>query len=443
MGKQNIKVHSDYNIYCSEWRLMRDALKGNTKIKYQGVEYLAFPSNLPKNSSNSEDYYQKFLKLTDFPELTSQSLGAMLGLASSGANTLTFVDPNSYFSRIINSKYIDLLREVLSIGRVGVLVEFDNSDIGVNLLRYNAEDVINWHKDTLGNYDFVVLRQSVETFNDDTFGYDYSYEYIVLRLIDGVYTQEVRDKNFNLIDTKQPKIKGSSLSYIPFYVMTPYELNDEIRNSPLSPIAHLCLHIYRNKAIWNKLVATKGDPLLMFTGFSSRDLENLNYGGNNFIATNSSKSEADGKLIEMQTGAEFVSQIVNHDIGLAQAYAGKLLSVGSTAKESGESLIQRRLMAEIGLKSIIARVSEQYTKVINGLANMIGLNSKDPIIFKGFDEFSAKIQDIDDLMKASSLALNDIVSKHSLHDKARELGVTRYDYDEEQQMIADERNERV
>jgi len=193
-------------------------------------------------------------------------------------------------------------------------------------------------------------------------------------------------------------------------------------------------------AIWNKLVATKGDPMLLFMGFNQRELENVNFGANNFVSTTTSKSDADAKLIEMQTGAEFVKQKVDHDIALAQAYAGKLLDVGG-AKESGESLIQRRLMAEIGLKSIIYQLSQQYTKVLQDLSFIIGNPSYKDVTFSGFDEFSSKIQDVDDLMKASGLTINEIVSKQSLHDRAKDLGITKYSYDEELQRIAQEKNE--
>jgi hypothetical protein len=434
------RSNNDYQIFQYEWRFLRDALRGNTKIKSRGTEYLKFPNNLKKTGDNCDNYYDRFLKMTDFPELTTQALNAMLGLAASGENVITPEETLEDSSAMINDFYFKSLREILSMGRVGALIEIDDSKLGVKLLSYKTEDIIDWHIDQKGNVDFAVICQRYETFNEDTLTYDDEYNYLMLRLIDGVYTQELRDKDYNLITARQPRYKGNSLSFVPFYLLTTYNLNDEIRNSPLSPVAHLCLHIYRNVAIWNKLVATKGDPMLLFMGFNQRELENVNFGANNFVSTTTSKSDADAKLIEMQTGAEFVKQKVDHDIALAQAYAGKLLDVGG-AKESGESLIQRRLMAEIGLKSIIYQLSQQYTKVLQDLSFIIGNPSYKDVTFSGFDEFSSKIQDVDDLMKASGLTINEIVSKQSLHDRAKDLGITKYSYDEELQRIAQEKNE--
>jgi len=427
-----LNSHEDYKTYLGEWVFMRDALKGNTKIKREGTKYLSYPSNLPRDGG-MQNYYTKFLKLTDFPELTSQAMHAMMGLALSQPSTLV-ADNSSLMSQgnYIHEFYEKVLREVITMGRVGVLLEIDASDIGVKEIMYKTEDIISWNVDAQGSVDFVILKQNEYKFNDETYSYEATEQTLVLRLVDGIYTQELRDKNFDLIMSETPRYKGNTFDFIPFYIITPRSLNSEVANSPLSPIAHLCLHIYRNNAIWNKLIGTKGDPFTFFSGFEDSEMEHICAGANNVVSTR--KKDSSINFIEMKTGSEFIKQKIEYDTETAQAYAGKLLNVSNTL-ESGESILQRRLMSEIGLKSIIKAVSLQYTMVLRAHAFILGEKNIENIEYKGFAEFSAKIQDINDLMAASGLINQGVISKKSFHTRAADLGLTDVNYDVELERI--------
>ncbi len=70
--------NSEYAMYLDPWIFLRDAIKGNTAIKSKRELYLSYPCNMPKTLNDSN--YNKFLKLSDFPDLTNLALKAMMGL---------------------------------------------------------------------------------------------------------------------------------------------------------------------------------------------------------------------------------------------------------------------------------------------------------------------------------------------------------------------------
>ena len=438
-----VTLHDDYTIYSREWVFLRDAMRGNTIIKNKGEFYLPYPSNLPKdvNKSLTDSYYAKFLKLTDFPDLTKQSANSMKGLISSGESTIdnlpSSLDNDSFKNYVINT-YHQVMSECLVVGRNGLLIEVVDNVIGLDLKTYTTENIENWHTED-DKIVFAVLRQSVPILKDDGVSYDYdNFNHLILKLVDGVYTQELRNNDFEVIDIITPTFKGTTFDFIPFYILTPTKMNDEVANSPLSPIASLCLHIYRNTAIWNKSIATKGDPTLTLFGFENDELERLSSGANNIIA--SSNTQASARFLEMDTGTEFIKDKIMFDTQTAQAYAGKLLDTGNSGVESGESLKQRRLTSEISLKSIVTTISKQMTTILQDFTNKYGYDDYLTVVFNGFDEFSAKIQDVDDLLKASGLIINGIVSKKTIHARATELGITDSSFEDEEKDIQAEKD---
>tara|TARA_R110002153_G_scaffold152542_2_gene304123 strand:+ start:535 stop:1878 length:1344 start_codon:yes stop_codon:yes gene_type:complete len=433
MSDYSRKVDIDYSIYRKEWDFIRDALRGNTFIKSKGELYLPYPANVEKTSSQYRTYYQNFLMLTTFPDLTNQGLRAMIGLATGGDNLIE-LDKLKSNEEYLGNLYVNVLRENLSIGRVGLLIEVDGSELGLSHKLYKAEDIIDWNYDHNGNVDYAVIEHTKRIFNEESSTFEAKQFELVLRFDEGIYTQQVRDHEGNLGEIITPKYNGKAFDKMPFYILSPYKLNDVIRNSPLAPIAELCRHIYRNYAILQKALVTKGDPTLIMTGINQSESENIALGATNFIALQSQNAKV--YFAEMVSGVEALENRIERDIEVAQAYAGKLFEAG-TQPQSGEALKQRQLTADISLKSSVVETSSQYQLIIKDTENMLGGNV-DKVKFEGFSEFSAKIGDIDDLVKASTLNMTGIVSKKSIHGRAAELGVTELSYEEELMEIDDE-----
>jgi len=446
-----VPVHPDYQIYVDEWELMRDSIRGNTKIKSKTEKYLPAPNNINatgavqnirNSSSRITTAYQRFQMLTDFPELTSQALKGMIGLAFSEDSVIELSNSTADLEfdatgkgDNFNSLYNDILSEVMTMGRVGVLVSVD-TELNPFFQLYSTENILNWSIGDHNNLHSVLLRDFSERFNQETFTYEQTPEYIGLNLNEeGLYTQTRFDKDFNPIES-QVVSWGFDLGHIPFYILTPYKVNSELRDSILSPIAHKCLQIYRNTAILNKSLATKGDPTFYMLGINVDEVEHLDMGANNFIALRNPSAKVGYAEIDGAGSQSLRDQILD-DIRVAQAYAGKLFD-GGGAGESGESLKQRRLMAEISLTSVIDSLSIQLTHILQETAfTLKDVNYLDNR-FQGFKNFTSKIESIDDLLKASGLIPQGVISKESIHELAAKSGLTELNYEEEQERISNE-----
>lgn len=446
-----VPTHEDYRIYVDEWQLMRDSIRGNTKIKYEADRYLPAPNNINatgavqniRNQSNGmRSAYQRFQMLTDFPELTSQALKGMLGLAFSEDSLLLLSGSVSELESdatnqgdSFSSLYNDILSEVMAMGRVGVLVTL-TEDLNPFMQLYSTENILNWSVDSQNNLQSVLIRDFTQKFDKDEFTYIKTPEYIGLHLNEnGKYTQTKFDKDFNIVES-QIVSWGFELNYIPFYIITPYKVNSELRDSILSPIAHKCLQIYRNTAILNKCLATKGDPTFYMIGVQQDETQNIDMGANNFITLRNASAKVGFAEID-GAGAGSIRDQINDDIAIAQAYAGKLFDGGGSG-ESGESLKQRRLMAEISLTSVIDSISIQLTHIIQETAFTLKDDDYLDNKFEGFKNFTSKIESIDDLIKASGLIPQGVISKESVHELAVKSGLTELDYEEEQERISNE-----
>jgi hypothetical protein len=447
---EKVPRHDGYYLFSSEWQFMRDSLRGNTQVKAQGELYLPAPNNIRPTAaspnirnSNSRmmSSYKKFLNLTDYPDLTALSLKGMLGLAFSDDSFLQF-------SRSIESMrenatgagdsfsalYRNILSEILLMGRVGALVTM-TQDAEPIIQLYSTENIIDWEYDNHGNIQSVILREFEKEFNEKDFTYSETPNYIGLYLnSDGQYTQHTYDEDFNLKEASVISW-GSPLGHIPFYILSAEQLNSELKDSILSPIAHKCRHIYRNTAILNKSLATKGDPTLYIIGVNDEEVQNIDLGANNIIALRNSGAKVGFAEID-GAGVRELREQIEDDIAIAQAYAGKILDVGGNA--SGESLKQRRLMAEISLTGAVESISTQITHILQETAFTLRDFDYSENSFEGFSNFTNRVSSVDDLIKASALIPQGVVSKESIHNLAIQNGLTKKSYEDEQQAISDE-----
>ena len=104
--------HPKYKDRYSQWTKCRDAFEGEDAIKLAGVKYL------PKLKGQTDDDYKSYKNRALFYSITSKSVSALVGMATSKAPKLEYNDSMSvYFndSRMIqfSEVYSNVLTEVL------------------------------------------------------------------------------------------------------------------------------------------------------------------------------------------------------------------------------------------------------------------------------------------------------------------------------------------
>jgi len=151
----------------------------------------------------------------------------------------------------------ELVREVLQVGRAGLLIDMPKSpsdaltkaqvealNIRPYMRMYKSETIINWREVLINNVltlDMVILREE-----DTRWLNEYESEtetiYRVLILRDGVYTQEIFRSNGKKEWEKDaeiiiPMMNGKTLNFIPFVAITPDKLTINPQKPPMLDIA--------------------------------------------------------------------------------------------------------------------------------------------------------------------------------------------------------------
>jgi len=254
-------AHPEYVYWMPEWEILRDTFLGEVEVKRKGTKYL------PALEDQTPGEYDAYLDRAVFFNMTGRTVSGIVG-------TLFRRDPiisglPKKFEKAVkaiskaNEGYALFAKmtaqEIVHVGRVGVLLDMDEDGKKPPFLAsYLAENIIDWDVEVIdGRFELtrVVLREVRVTRENQAVARQYFAAYRVLILENGVYRQEVYEKeNANADLTGDPstvvvpKNRGNALNYIPFVMFGPYSNNPDVEKSPVLDIAKLNLSHYKSYA---------------------------------------------------------------------------------------------------------------------------------------------------------------------------------------------------
>ena len=214
--------HPDYLDRESEWKLVRDCARGETKIKAEAEEYLPKPSAF--NAENApKGLYQAYQQRAQFPDIFDPTVNGLAGTihrTEAQINLPAKLEPlwekATPDGLTLEAFHARITRELLETGRYSILVgaSSEGSDM-VWLAGYSTEALINWSE----SRDFFVLDESGKVRNG--FTWEDSKKFRVVELIDGVYSVRIfQGDNLNEVHRVTPQAKGGKpLEEIPFVVI--------------------------------------------------------------------------------------------------------------------------------------------------------------------------------------------------------------------------------
>ena len=143
--------------------------------------------------------------------------------------------------------------EDLLVGRVGILVDFDDDAKRAYLASYTAESITNWGQD------FVVLKESAFLQDGtDRFALKEIEQYRELSIDDGIYKVRIwRRKNSDVkgetddwivFEELTPAKHGVVLKEVPFFWLSCFGQSDKIEKPPLLALVDVALSHYRSSA---------------------------------------------------------------------------------------------------------------------------------------------------------------------------------------------------
>ena len=252
-------THQQYDDYLEIWQTVRDCMAGQKAIKGKGTTYLPIPN--PDESNADSARYMAYKQRALFLNVAGRTVKSLTGAAFRKEPEFIVPDSMSYILDNADNSGNSIVQlaksgvsEAGSIGRVGLLVDYPGAEEGLSkeevkarglrsvITEYAAENIRNWRTDS-GKLIAVKLREYMPVYSDDGFADDYEIQYRILRLIDGVYTQELQNEAGEPISSviTPRKANGSTWDMIPFVAAGSINNDICVDESPMYDIA--CINI--------------------------------------------------------------------------------------------------------------------------------------------------------------------------------------------------------
>ena len=302
-------LHPEYKAYSGRWELVKKVVKSDVKGFIKDVEadveiteemaktperYSAIKrGNAQANMRNVR--YKDDAQFTNFTARTKNGLVGAIFRKEVIAEMPTEIDylklDATGAAVTLNKLAQELVGEVLMTGRYGLFVDYpvtgatpemgltreevDKNNIKARIYKYPAENIINWQVKSFNGVpklDLVVLKECIPQLGEDGFTWIELTRYRVLRMIDGVYTQQIYDNDEKFVEAFQPRDKAGSLLYeIPFVFIGSEDNDACVDPSPLFDIAMLNIGHLRNSADYEESIHICGQPTLFITTEMSVD----------------------------------------------------------------------------------------------------------------------------------------------------------------------------
>jgi len=258
-------THPDYDNNIDIWTKIRDTIKGEEAIKEKKYTYL--PAFVPAD----EDRYTQYITRAYFMGVTGRTRDALVGMVfrkppvyDMPDTMLDIIENIDGAGQSLEQIAKEACGDLISIGRYIFLVDYPMTDEGVRTLSdekklslqptiicYPAESLINWKTITVGGktlLSLAVLKETRDTSSNE-FEHETDYQYRVLRLVDGFYTQAVYNGNDEpIIEEFQVLAGGAPLDHIPLHIAGSQNNKPTVDKAPLHDMAILNIAHYQTTA---------------------------------------------------------------------------------------------------------------------------------------------------------------------------------------------------
>jgi hypothetical protein len=288
--------HPDLVRLKPQYEMIEDCYAGEKQVKYRSDRYLPRPNAADRSPQNLERY-RAYLLRSVFYNVTRRTTNGLVGVIFDTPPTVKIPDTLKPVIADASGGGISLeqcaqraTRYSLMEGRAGLFVDYpDAPEEGISkedadklhpqITIYGPLDIINWRVEEIGSSDVLTLVVLREYFivSDDGFEQKKKEQFRVLRLTNGVYSQQIWRptetatggmerpwKSFNDITDA----KGKSLDRIPFTFIGAENNDAEPDDPPMYDMASLNIAHYRNSADYEELTFLVGQPTPWISGLS-------------------------------------------------------------------------------------------------------------------------------------------------------------------------------
>ena len=298
--------NSEYNKHAPLWKKVSDCVEGSVAIKQAGTVYLPKPNEKDSSDANTVRY-NCYVQRASFVGFTGFTKVGLLGMVFGKDTALDLPPELDYQADNSNGAGLSLDQavraatgETLEAGRYGLLTDYppvdgaltreqqDAQGLQANIIPYEAKNIINWQTVMLNGVkmlSLVVLREIHSEQSADGFQETPKAYHRVLRLLDGVYVQELyNDKDERVMFGEMThlvptKADGSVWDKIPFTFIGSQNNDECADKAPLLDIAEVNIAHYRNSADYEESSFMVGQPTPYVAGLSQTWVDEVMKGG--------------------------------------------------------------------------------------------------------------------------------------------------------------------
>ena len=432
--------HPDYAGLSQDWRVMRDAIEGADAVRKRGVDYLPMPSGFKAQADGGRAMYTAYQTRAQFPDLLTPAIGAMVGVIHQSEFQITIPDSMEWLwekatrdGMSLEAFHRRLTRELLEVGRYGLLVEAPEEGGDPYLAGYTAEAIINWSPER----DMFVLDESGRT--RDGFAWKDEKRYRALLLEEGRYLQQTyTGDNADRGEDVNPTARGAkALTEIPFVVMSARDVMVEPERPPLIGVARAALAIYRLDADYRHQLFNSGQETLVIVNGDAPEA----VGSGAVIVMNGPEGvKPDAFYVGPSgTGIDAHKQAIEDDRIAAGKAGAQLFDNTQRTQESGEARKLRFGAETASLISIAQASASGLEKALRFVARMTGANENEVVVKPPANLLTTPMspQDIAAISQAWKDGLLSYETVYGVRQRGQVASIER-DADQELALIDDE-----
>ena len=385
-------THPSYDENLPAWLRARDVFAGEDFVKAGGERYL------PRLDSQSDDEYNAYKNRASFFNATARTADGLVGLVfrrdpifkipetatGVGRALAAFVDDANLMGTSLISYAKDVIREVVSVGRAGSLIDWEEDrEQRAFAVLYSAEQIVNWRTERVNGRNvltLVVLRETAKA-DKDEFQWDEREQLRVLRLVtkpatdekqpQSVYRVEVWQRKetksrrskaeWVQVESRVPLRLGKPLPLIPFIFHGPRNCQECVDKLPLADIIAVNLDHYRLNADYKHGLHFTALPTAWVSGFDKASI--LRIGSSTAWVAETPGATA-GFLEFTGQGLTTFERAMDRDERLMAVLGSRMLEPQKRGVETAEAIELRQSGENSVLSAISISVSASLTQML-------------------------------------------------------------------------------
>ena len=448
MAERINDLNSHYTGRVGQWMRIREVIDGEDAIKEGGERYLPKPSGLTPTD------YTAYKSRAYFFPAAERALRGMVGLAMRKDPSIEVPDKMWPMIEATTSDATpfmvlldEMLREVMSIGRYGMLLDFP-PQAGPNdlpyITTYMAEDILNWKQDVVnGRKTLVRLLLKKEDESDETTNTE-TKRFIEAVLENGttyvVNRYKEVDGEKTLVESLTPKIRGATLGYIPFAFVNPYDNRPTVEKPPFLDLVNVNLAHYRNSADYEHALFYTAQPTPWYAGTVEPGKAPRGIGPSNLWALGEGGQAG---MLEFSGAGIAAQRTAMGDKEANMAALGARMITDSVVRNESTDTAKMRGSSETSLMlSSIAMCENALNTIFRWAGDWVGVASDQIEINLNRDLYDTKMspQDLKELVAAW---MSGAISRTTLHENLQRGEIvdgSRTVEEEVDEILADEVN---